>query len=72
MFDAQSAFNNGLEMLDGAFCQFMGSDAAAITQKDEDGQAQSLTLDAATIIPTGIDHDPRAHLRRPIVMMRQG
>ena len=24
------------------------------------------------IIPTCIDHDPRAHLRRPIVMMRQG
>lgn len=24
------------------------------------------------LIPTCIDHDPRAHLRRPIVMMRHG
>ncbi|WP_414714301.1 transposase family protein [Sphingobium sp.] len=24
------------------------------------------------VIPPCIDHDPRAHLRRPIVMMRQG
>jgi mRNA-degrading endonuclease HigB of HigAB toxin-antitoxin module len=24
------------------------------------------------LIPTCIDHDPRAHLRRPMVMMRQG
>jgi hypothetical protein len=24
------------------------------------------------MIPTCIDHDPRAHLRRPIVMMRHG
>ena len=26
----------------------------------------------AGLIPNCIDHDPRAHLRRPIVMMRQG
>ena len=24
------------------------------------------------LIPTCIDHDPRVHLRRPMVMMRQG
>lgn len=44
MFDAQSAFTNGLEMLDGAVCHFMGSGVAAITQTDEDGQTQSITL----------------------------
>jgi hypothetical protein len=27
---------------------------------------------ANALIPTCIDHDPRAHLRRPIVMMCQG
>lgn len=46
MFDAQSAFANELEMLDGAVCHFMGSDVATITQKDEEGQGQSITLEA--------------------------
>nr|WP_087573336.1 hypothetical protein [Sphingomonas sp. CDS-1] len=44
MFNAQSAFDNGLEMLDGAVCQFMGSGLAAITQTDETGRPQSATL----------------------------
>ena len=49
MFDARSAFTNGLEMLDGAVCHFMGSDVATITQRDEFGRPQSATLSAATM-----------------------
>ena len=35
-------------------------------------QAIRSALSVTRFIPTCIDHDPRAHLRRPIVTMRQG
>jgi len=46
MFDAQSAFTNGLEMLDGAVCHFMGEGLATISQADEHGRTQSATMGA--------------------------
>lgn len=49
MTDTKSALANGLEMLDGAVCHFMGSDVATITQKAEAGQGQSITLGAEAV-----------------------
>ena len=49
MLNAHEAFNNGLTMLDGALCTFVGSGLATIASKDEDGKPQSVTLDAAVI-----------------------
>jgi hypothetical protein len=46
MLDAHSASTNGLEMLDGAICHFMGSGIATIAQADEHGQAQTATIGA--------------------------
>ncbi|AOF95277.1 exodeoxyribonuclease III domain protein (plasmid) [Sphingobium sp. RAC03] len=36
------------------------------------GRNAGLRIDHLLLIPTCIDHDPRAHLRRPIVIMRHG
>lgn len=44
MFNAQSAFAHGLEMLDGAVCHFMGSGVATITKTDEQGRPQAATI----------------------------
>jgi hypothetical protein len=37
-----------------------------------EGAAPRSPAEAEGLIPTCVDHDPRAHLRRPIVMMRHG
>lgn len=49
MFNSQSAFENGVEMLDGALCTFVGSGLATIASKDEYGRPQSVTLDATVM-----------------------
>jgi hypothetical protein len=47
---------------------------ADLPEADEGEKPEKLTENrlASLLIPTCIDHDPRAHLRRPMVMIRHG
>jgi|GEM_PF-2543046 len=55
------------------FMAYLGDQAGIFDTLDRMGR---VTLDGLAqetgLIPTCIDHDPRAHLRRPMVMMCHG